>query len=778
MESESSQSARQDRLPPIVRSSGRIPKGDDELLDPKGLDESTVRDILKVGIDGRDKVDTYLVSKDPEIRKFCRRIRIIRRLQASQSLTDEEKTQKSATPTENQLRCSTLRIEELIEDSLRSITNVRVAAIKNEEDRQRIEIQRKEEIDTLIREEAVTAQEKFEEINSKWEIISKMKDPLEIHEETEKQRDDCVALLEQKDVIIDNLKGRLKQADQEFYDELAKQNDYINILSDRINEQISLMGECFRKELHDLQQVINTEKDEVLEERVDQWREMSKMKEWLELENISKILNYLQQYEEHIDTMLIEQHELMRSQKMRIETRLNKLTLEESRFRSAVLINSELLNYNVQILQKRQEENRIIKGHQKRIVNKLQETVRRLRQQQNEEINELRNEKIQLLNEMKKSIEYLKTAKERLKMLAAASDKRYFQLWDYNEEIAEGLVNKLLVMDRKFHRDLLNSSWYAPEIEFSKSKIPSYNRASNLNREQDIQPKRKLWQHIKDCDIREISSLIVQTITERNEFLMDHNLKMLIEPFSDRCRNLITVHHVFETLGLRKKEDVDSMVKYFIPYINCRQCRELQEIQSEKEEKQESTRDCIEIVSRRLSMQLAQMSQISKDNFMDDDTNFQILSGEVEYDETREPLHEEIKGDKTTICKIRGHHPVINFYHVSKALKEFVTKLNEERRWEEFTVFDETTMKNMNVSRRLSKREVESYWEGLPKVFPQRTRLLWRSLLTQIKDYYRILLRRNQLQHETKKLQKQSIELRRLLMRYLQKERAREKGKD
>lgn len=47
-----------------------------------------------------------------------------------------------------------------------------------------------------------------------------------------------------------------------------------------------------------------------------------------------------------------------------------KLTVEENRYQSAVLISKELLNYNVQVLQKRQDENRVIKGQQKRIVNR------------------------------------------------------------------------------------------------------------------------------------------------------------------------------------------------------------------------------------------------------------------------------------------------------------------------------------------------------------------------------------------------------------------------
>ncbi|CAA9998075.1 unnamed protein product [Nesidiocoris tenuis] len=109
------------------------------LLTPEsGLDESILRAIFKIGMDGKDNVDKYLESDNPEIRKLCRRIRIERRIKQDRS------------------------------------------------------------------------------------------------------GDQC----------------RLKLADQEFYDELAKENDYINILSDRINDQITLMSDCYRQELQTLQLIL------------------------------------------------------------------------------------------------------------------------------------------------------------------------------------------------------------------------------------------------------------------------------------------------------------------------------------------------------------------------------------------------------------------------------------------------------------------------------------------------------------------------------------------
>lgn len=72
--------------------------------------------------------------------------------------------------------------------------------------------------------------------------------------------------------------------------------------------------------------MVNVEKNEILNERKKQWEKMAGKKEQLELENMVKRYDYLQEYEEQIDSMMIEQHETMRDQKMIMENKLNVCT--------------------------------------------------------------------------------------------------------------------------------------------------------------------------------------------------------------------------------------------------------------------------------------------------------------------------------------------------------------------------------------------------------------------------------------------------------------------
>ncbi|BES88104.1 coiled-coil domain containing 164 [Nesidiocoris tenuis] len=156
----------------------------------------------------------------------------------------------------------------------------------------------------------------------------------------------------------------------------------------------------------------------------------------------------------------------------------------------------------------------------------------------------------------------------------------------------------------------------------------------------------------------------------------------------------------------------------------------------------------------------------------------QMLSGLVIFDqEEQEELEQQIGQRERgliadSICTNPSHHSSITFCHVARALKEFALKLNEERRWEEMLQNDDLPRSS---SRLLSLKEVEHFWQSMPKVFTVDQRLLWKSLLPQIKDYYKIILRKNQLKQENRRLERQNLELRRLLIRYLPPDYAKSK---
>ncbi|BES87484.1 coiled-coil domain containing 164 [Nesidiocoris tenuis] len=768
----------------------------DELKEIKqtqiGVDEGILRELLKQGFESDDVSETLLIADDPEIRKAARRMRIEQGTQESKAVEGDQTNPASPTLVKAQMERSMLKILELLEDSWRSVSNVQIASIKNAIERQNSGKKFREEIDRLIKEECDVTMEKFEGVNSYWKEISRSKSISEICESTGEQMDDCQELLQQKDILIENLKSRLKQADRHFNEELAKRNEFLTGLTERINDQLVVMDDCYRKELQNLQNVVNIEKREFLDERKKLWEKNIGKKELLELENTVKRYDYLQEYEEQLDTMTIEHTETMRDQKMIMENKLNDLAVEESRYQSAILISGEMLNYNVQVLQKRQYENRVIKAQQQRAVNNLQDLVRRLRQEQKNEFQRLVNKKKHLEETIKALHENVNTLHIRLKNLSNINNRKYFQLWDYNQGEAEELISKLMKADKKFYTSLLCVSWHGPQLSFSRQILPSYVEAKALQKEAtNGKSSKPNLPDIQAREMRKLCSLIVESIENHTKFLTDDTLKTMLNNVEPTSRTIFFINSLFEVLGLSGRHDIAYLSKFFLPYVYCIQCQDAgrsKDAEGDLAATQDKIRTNADIVFSALNSRFVEANAVVKDEFCckgaalnlvlgddhvspvdittDQNDDSSMLThgisklGKFEQYElpilmTRSPsklCESDSSGDvgnksgvekqlESLSCSRWGHRLGIKDIHVSKALNEFVTQLNSERMSSDSKSLKLTLVQKTIVESRLLKRkDVEEFWRGFGLVFPPKKRLLWKSLLSQMKIYYKILL--------------------------------------
>jgi hypothetical protein len=80
---------------------------------------------------------------------------------------------------------------------------------------------------------------KYEEINEKWSGILASKHPLDIHAEMEAQNARCMEIIGRKDAIIAELQLELENADFKFLNDQKILNEDINLLIDRMDNQVS-----------------------------------------------------------------------------------------------------------------------------------------------------------------------------------------------------------------------------------------------------------------------------------------------------------------------------------------------------------------------------------------------------------------------------------------------------------------------------------------------------------------------------------------------------------
>lgn len=108
--------------------------------------------------------------------------------------------------------------------------------------------EKRERLLEVLEEEDKKCTEKYREITEKWPVILASKHPLDIHEELESQNAKCLEILEKKDELIAELKQELDNADLQYAEDVNKQNEEIDLLIERMENQVSntrLEAFCF-----------------------------------------------------------------------------------------------------------------------------------------------------------------------------------------------------------------------------------------------------------------------------------------------------------------------------------------------------------------------------------------------------------------------------------------------------------------------------------------------------------------------------------------------------
>lgn len=255
----------------------------------------------------------------------------------------------------------------------------------------------------ILHKESKQAQVQFEEISSRWSVISKMNDPLNIHNECEAQRRRCTELLEQKNAMIKVLKDDLENCNERYKEDMEDQREDINVLILRIEQQMKLLRKAYWYNLDLLQHAIYVEFKEFLGAKQQVWNRLFKNWNKIDQQTVEDRIRKQKQYDEDLHKLRLRYEDEYRRKKIEFENQIQNLELELEQLKPNCLQLKLAFEYNFTLVQKRVEESLYSHSQQKRRTNKLHELVTVLRQKvklsrekSEREINKLKNEILKL----------------------------------------------------------------------------------------------------------------------------------------------------------------------------------------------------------------------------------------------------------------------------------------------------------------------------------------------------------------------------------------------
>ncbi|XP_027479967.1 dynein regulatory complex protein 1 isoform X1 [Zalophus californianus] len=674
-------------------------------------------------------------SDNPQERIQARRLRIAARLEArrrealGEYLDGKKESEEDQSKSYKQKEESRLKLAKLLLCGTELVTNIQVATdireIHRRVEEQEIKRQRLEKLENEVK----TSQDKFDEITAKWEECKQKRIPQDLWDMLNTQQMHCAGLIEDKNKLISELQQELKIKDDQYVKDLKKQSDDICLLLERMEEQVKHVMKTFRQELNYIEKAFEVERRELLTSNKKKWEQALQAHNAKELEYLMNRIKKVEDYEKQLNRQRIWDWEEYNMIKIKLEQDVQVLEQQLQQMKATYQLNQEKLEYNFQVLKKRDEESTVIKSQQKRKINRLHDTLNNLRSKYAKQIKQFQEENQSLTSDYKRLVTQFKELQKSMRHFALIDDKQFREIWLMNEEEAKDLISRAFDVDRIIHTHHLGLPWTAPDFWFLRNVGPISQQpqksATQILEEVLMQAEEEETEEAASeaesyLDLpKQISPKttrkILMLLCDESGFLIENKLLSLLLPLEKNECYLLRLDAIFSALGIESEDDLYKLVNFFLKY---------RVYHSPSSQEQTS---------------LLSVLEPGKQPDLEGQKEESLVEGEPE--------------EKEAPPSSRLIHP----NDVLKILEAFVMGLKKPR--------DSWAPVKLKYVRDNSKDS--EYWEALTTVIPDTTQNLWDALYTALEKYHLILTQRAKLLIENNSLEQQNTELQMLLQKYL-----------
>lgn len=409
-----------------------------------------------------EDLEPQVTSSNAFLRKSARAMRIRRRIESIKKQHDpltEEEQEGNKTLLDVQILKSAEELEKLLIEGEELITNVSVGNDGREITRRKGEIEQRNHLIEQIENEAAQAEIRYHEIEERWIELLLHNDPLDIHDGIVEQKTRCKILIENKDDMITKLRADVDRKEKEFERDQVQQKEDIVMLSNRIDKQVGLMKGAYRNELKLIELAVSEERRKIIKSTSEHWNALYSRREEMEEKNMIHRNKLQVQFLQDLQDNRVQNEELFRETKIALENENQVLQQELEHLKAFCLLNSEKLNYNYQIIKKREEENIIIRNQQKRLLNKLRDELNVLRAKGEEYRKQADAKANRLIHEIKRFRNSVFSVEAKADLLKEVNETKYLDVWQYNEDLAKEKLQQILTTDRIICEQLLGVDW-------------------------------------------------------------------------------------------------------------------------------------------------------------------------------------------------------------------------------------------------------------------------------------------------------------------------------
>lgn len=709
-------------------------------------------------------------SANAEERIAARRIRIQKRLEAARREASGEDaakkkpvdSEKDALKSRKQMEDSRQRLVKLKSDGTELVTNVHVAADARESTRRLEEEEQRRQRNEKLEAEAKSATEKFEEITKKWEYALSKEIPQDLNAMLTEQKGACDSMIDEKNKLIHDFQQELKAKDDQYVKDLKKAAEDVDLMVERMEEQMKQLTKAYREELTQIEKAFVTERGELIDNNRKKWDTSMQQRRDKEVEYMDSRRKRVEDHENQLQTLRVQDAEEYNMVKIKLETDVQILEQQLQQMKATYQLNQEKLEYNFQVLKKRDEENTITKSQQKRKITRLQDVLNNLKQKLAKQEKQYREDNQSLTDDYKRITEQFRELQKKSRHFQTTDQKKFQDVWAMNEEQVRELVHSVLEADRIIHEHQLGLPWEPPNLDFmdtpktaeqpygsKEQKMSATQMAHEImsgvgtdDGEEDIDKSSvggKLERQMagKKLSAKTIKA-VLELICDEAGFLVESKLTKLLAPLEKDEQSLMKLDAIFAALGVDTEDDIYLLSNYFLGHGEGEQAPEGSERGTKDDEMTEEKATIEETAGK--------MDEREKE----DEDGSVVLS-----------VDEKASDSSSVKAHLSEMKNLIHPNEVVKALRKFVQDNRQPQK--------EAKRQSLKVGAGVGKVTTldESFWQNMASVIDVKKERVWTALLDGFEKYLAVLTERAALIQETDALKQQNAELRMLLHQYV-----------
>ncbi|KAJ3095060.1 hypothetical protein HDU96_001362 [Phlyctochytrium bullatum] len=366
---------------------------------------------------------------------------------------------KDAGKAKSQISQSNKRIEITKQTTTDLTTNVRVGIVARETARRHEEERKVDLWDRKKAEEKTRSDAMRSEILPRWNLALELKGPYELHEALQHQREACEAFIASKNRLIGEYVAELKTKDDEYVKELKRQAEEIDVLLERMESQYRQMQSTLVEEMEQIEKAFVEERSEMIEANAKELETLLQSRRMSEARYMEERGERIEDHIKQLELLRVRDAEEYNLVKIKLETDVQVLEQQLQQMRATYQLNTEKLEYNFQVLKKREEENGTILSTQKRKITRLTDHLNSLKAKMAKQEKTFHQEYVSLTDDYTRITDQFRELQKKFRHFRASDNKKYEEIWRMNEEMAKELMRKVLQADRIIHEQQLGMTW-------------------------------------------------------------------------------------------------------------------------------------------------------------------------------------------------------------------------------------------------------------------------------------------------------------------------------